>query len=74
MKKSNNLIISRRRFISSASGLVSGGIALSLASGNLYGLQEKPKYCEELTPEETKIVEQSVLAQDLKNYFMKGYT
>lgn len=74
MEKINSETISRRRFISSASSLVLGGCALSLAPMKLIAAQEKLKLSEELTPEELKLVEQSVMAQDIPNYFGKGYS
>jgi hypothetical protein len=73
MKKSNRLTLSRRGFISSASGLMLGSCFLGLLPAKLLaaGVQET---IEELTPEELKWVEQSVMAEDLKNYFHKDYS
>jgi hypothetical protein len=74
MKKSNRLTLSRRGFISSASGLMLGSCFLGLLPAKLLAAAGVQETIEELTPEELKWVEQSVMAEDLKNYFHKGYS
>jgi hypothetical protein len=74
MKKSDVLIMPRRKFIASASFLVLGGRLFGMSSILSQSTQAPPELREELSPEELKIVEQSVMAKDLKNYFHKGYS
>lgn len=75
MKKSDALIMPRREFIASASLLVLGErlTGMSPFSSPLFA-QATLELKEELTAEELKIVEGSIMAQDLKNYFGKGYS
>lgn len=74
MKKSDVLIMPRREFIASASFLVLGGRLFGMSPLSLQSAQVAQELKEELTPEELKIVERSVMAKDLKNYFHKGYS
>jgi C_GCAxxG_C_C family probable redox protein len=74
MKKSDVLIMPRREFIASASFLVLGGRLFGTSPLSLQSAQVAQELKEELTAEELKIVEQSVMAKDLKNYFHKGYS
>ncbi len=74
MKKSEILIMPRREFIASASFLAIGGQLFGMSSLSFQSEQAPPELKEELTPEELKIVEKSVIAKDLKNYFIKGYS
>lgn len=74
MKKSDVLIMPRREFIASASFLVLGGRLFGMSPLSLQSAQVAQELKEELTPEELKIVERSVMAMDLKNYFHKGYS
>ena len=74
MKKPEVLVMPRREFIASASFLVLGTRLFNMSPFSLQSAQEPPELKEELTPEELKIVEQSVMAKDLKNYFGKGYS
>jgi hypothetical protein len=74
MKKSNRITLSRRGFISSASGLMLGSCFLGLLPIKLSAALKAQETIEELTPEELKFVEQSVMAADLENYFGKGYS
>jgi hypothetical protein len=74
MDKSNIHTISRRGFISSASGLMLGSCFLGLLPSKLLAAVRVQETIEELTPEELKWIEQSVMAEDLKNYFHQGYS
>ncbi|MEA3421237.1 MAG: C-GCAxxG-C-C family protein [Acidobacteriota bacterium] len=74
MEKNGSLNISRRAFMASASGLLVGTTAFSMPSFLTHPVQECPKLSEELTPEELKMVNQSVMAKDMENYFGKGYS
>ncbi|NIM57489.1 MAG: hypothetical protein GTO16_00900 [Candidatus Aminicenantes bacterium] len=74
MKKSEILIMPRREFIASASFLAIGGQLFGMSSLSFQSEQAPPELKEELTPEELKIVEKSVIAKNLKNYFIKGYS
>jgi len=74
MRKSENLILSRRVFIASASSLLVGSrlSAMFPFSANLSQVSQELR--EELTPEELKLIEKSTMAEDLMNYFGKGYS
>jgi hypothetical protein len=74
MKNSEDLIMPRREFIASASFLALGGQLFGMSPFSSQSAQEPPELKEELTPEELKTVEQSIMAKDLKNYFAKGYS
>ena len=74
MKKLAYPELSRRDFMASASSLMLGSCVLSLTPFKISRVQSIQELREELTPEELKLVEQSVMAQDIKNYFGKGYS
>ncbi len=74
MGKNGSLNICRRAFMASASGLLLGTTAFSMPSFLTHPVQESPKLSEELTPEELKMVNQSVMAKDIENYFGRGYS
>ena len=74
MKKPEALFMPRREFIASLPFLMFGSRLLSepgFARPSSRAFQELK---EELTPAELKLVKNSVLAQDLKNYFHNGYS
>lgn len=74
MKKPDALLMPRREFVASLPFLMFGSRLLSepgFARSSSRAFQELK---EELTPAELKLVENSVLAQDLKNYFHNGYS
>lgn len=72
MIKSDNLKLNRRGFLNCASTFMLGTCLLD--SAPLRRAQETQELPEELTPEEQKTVENSVMAQDIENYFGKGYS
>ena len=74
MKKAESLKLSRRVFIASASSLLVGSrlSAMFPFSANLSQVSQELR--EELTPEELKWIEKSTMAEDLMNYFGKGYS
>jgi len=74
MEKTTHLKLSRRSFIGCASGFMLGSCLLDFTPLRLYEELSIQKLKEELTPEEQKLVEKSTLAQDLTNYFGKGYS
>ena len=74
MKTSNYPKLSRRTFVASASSLMLGSCVLGLAPFKIFQTQSAQELREELTTEELKMVEQSVMAQEIKNYFAKGYS
>jgi hypothetical protein len=74
MEKTLGLKLSRRDFIGCASGFMLGNCFLDFAPLRLYGKLSIQELKEELTPEEQKLVEKSQMAQDLNNYFGKGYS
>lgn len=74
MKKSGVLIMPRRKFIASASLLMLGSRLLGMSPFSSRFTQEAQELKEELTADELKLVEKSIMAKDLKNYFGKGYS
>jgi hypothetical protein len=74
MKKSEVLIIPRRKFIASASFLALGGRLFGVSLISSQSAQVAQELKKELTPEELEIVERSIMAKDLKNYFGQGYS
>lgn len=74
MKKSDVLIMPRREFIGSVSIFVLGGKLFGMSPFSSRLTFETQELREELTPEEIKLVEGSVMAKDLKDYFGKGYS
>lgn len=69
-----NVLFTRRTFMASVPTLLIGSRLWSLEHHVLQTPQKIPELCEELTPEELKRVEKSVMAKDLKNYFGKDYS
>jgi hypothetical protein len=74
MKKPDVLIIPRREFIASASFLVLGARLFGMSPFSSQSAQAAQELKEELTPEEIKIVERSMMAKDLESYFHEGYS
>jgi C_GCAxxG_C_C family probable redox protein len=74
LKNKGRLEIPRRDFVSSIPGILIGAGFLSKTAYACPDLQEKPELKEELTPEELKWVEQSLMAKDITNYFGEGYS
>lgn len=72
MEKNGRLEIPRRAFMSSVPGLLLGAGLLSKPTFGFY--QEQPELKDKLTEEELKWVEDSVMAEELTNYFGKGYS
>lgn len=74
MKKLIDTAIPRRDFIGSASFLLMGSRLSGLFPLSDYTGRIFQTFSEELSPEELKKVEKSVMAQDLQNYFGQGYS
>ncbi len=74
MKKPEVLVMPRREFIASASFLALGGQLFGMSPFSSQSVQAPQELREELTPEELEIAEGSIMAKDLKNYFIKGYS
>lgn len=74
MKKPDALFMPRRKFITSASFLMLGARLWDKPAGAPRTSQAVPQLKEELTSEEIKIVKDSVLAQDLENYFGEDFS
>ena len=74
MKKPEVLVMPRREFIASASFLAIGAQLFGMSPFSSQSAQAPRELKEELTPEELKIVERSIMAKDLKNYFHEGYS
>ena len=72
MPKSSNM--SRRIFMTSLPGLFVGSHLFSLDSLTSQTPQTGRDLKEELTQEEVRIAEKSLMAKDIKNYFGKGYS
>jgi hypothetical protein len=73
MYEKNHINMKRRTFISSVSTLAAAGAFLlpDLLQGKK---KTKPGMPEQLSPEEIKMVNQSLMAKDMSNYFGKGYS
>jgi len=74
MAEKSRLDIPRRIFMTSIPSFVLG---TGFLSSSLYPhgfFQEMPDLKEELTPDELRWVESSIMARDLKNYFGEGYS
>lgn len=74
MEKTGNLFFPRRTFIASVPFFLLGGSLLGISKFSLPTTQTPSQLPEDLTPEEFKLVENSVMAKDLKNYFGQGYS
>ncbi len=74
MEKTGDLLIPRRTFIASVPLFLFGGRLLGVSELSLSSAQIPPQLPEDLTPEELTLVENSVMAKDLKNYFGQGYS
>ena len=74
MRRSDCFHLRRREFISLVPGVILGSCFLDRSSFS-FNLDQAPQELkEELTAEELKLVEKSVMAQDLENYFGKEYS
>ena len=74
MRRSDCFHLRMREFISLVPGVVLGSRFLERSSFSLNLDQAPQELREELTAEELKLVEKSVMAQDLENYFGKEYS
>lgn len=74
MKKPEALFMPRREFIASLPFLMFGSRLISEPGFALPSSRAFQELKEELTPAELKLVKNSALAQDLKNYFHNGYS
>ncbi|MDH5467297.1 MAG: C-GCAxxG-C-C family protein [Candidatus Aminicenantes bacterium] len=73
MKKQGVLVMPRREFIASVPAFLIGGRLLDISESWPASGQKQGEVSEVLTPEELKIINRSVMAGDLLNYFKKGY-
>lgn len=74
MEKTHGLKLNRRDFMGCASGFILGSCILDFSLSRLYEEIIIQKLKEELTLEEQRLVENSTMARDLKNYFGHGYS
>ena len=74
MGKTHDLELNRRDFIGCASGFMLGSCLLDFSPLRLYKEISLQELKEELTPEEQELVKNSVMAQELKKLFGKGYS
>lgn len=74
MNKQQKFPLPRRSFLTSFSALFLGSGLWGVEPYLVQSPQTVPELKEELTPEELKWIEKSVMAKDLKNYFGKGYS
>jgi len=74
MRRSDCFHLGRREFISLVPGVILGSRFLGRTPFLLHTDKSPQELREELTAEELKLVEKSVMAQDLENYFGKGYS
>ena len=73
MKKRVVSVIPRREFIASVPAFLIGGRLLDVSGSWPADSQKQGEVSEVLTPEELKIVNGSVMARDLLNYYKQGY-
>lgn len=73
MKKRGILVMPRREFIASVPAFLIGGRLLGSSESWPADGQKQGEVSEVLTPEELEIVNRSVMAKDLLNYFKSGY-
>jgi len=73
MNKSIFIALPRRDFLRSTPALILGSSLKSYAQTQATASQTFPNLPEELSPQEQKKVEKSVLAKDLKSFFGEGY-
>jgi hypothetical protein len=71
MSNNVNRNISRRRFIAASTGLFAGSALLKAMPSYSFSGQELK---DELSEEELKLVEQSSMAKEMKDYFHEGYS
>lgn len=74
MRRSDCFQLRRREFIALVPGVILGSCFLDRSSFSLNLNQAPGVLREELTAEELKLVEKSVMAQDVENYFGKEYS
>lgn len=74
MKKSDALIMPRRKFIASASCMILGSRLFDVSSFAISSSQVIKDLREELTSEELKWVGKSFMAKDINDYFGKDYS
>ncbi|NIO49438.1 MAG: hypothetical protein GTN73_08410 [Candidatus Aminicenantes bacterium] len=70
MKKSGIFLMPRREFIASASYLAIGGHLFGISPFSSQSAQAPPELKKQLTPEELEFVKESIMAKDMKNYFI----
>lgn len=73
MKRRDVLVMPRREFMASFPAVLLGGKLLESSEPWLSTGQKPREVREELTPEELKIINRSVMAKDLLNYYKNGY-
>ena len=73
MKRRDVLAMPRREFMASFPAVLLGGKLLESSEPWLSTGQKPREVREELTPEELKITNRSVMAKDLLNYYKNGY-
>lgn len=74
MNNAPMLHLRRRKFLSSASLLISGCCLSALPSAPWPSRQTEPELPEELTAPELEAAKKSTMARDLDNHFGKGYS
>jgi len=67
MDKKESSSLSRRNFISYTPLLVFGGSLITSIGASLMERQDTRKFWEEPTPEEQKIIDRSIMANDMEN-------
>jgi C_GCAxxG_C_C family probable redox protein len=73
MKKRGILVMPRREFMASVPAFLIGGRLLDVSESWAASGQKQGEVSEVLTPEELEIVNRSVMAKDLLNYYKNGY-
>ena len=73
MKKQGVLVMPRREFMASVPAFLIGGRLLGVSESWAASGQKQGEVSEVLTPEELEIINRSVMAKDLLNYYKNGY-
>jgi len=73
MKKRGILVMPRREFMASVPAFLIGGRLLDVSESWAASGQKQGEVSEVLTPEELEIINRSVMAKDLLNYYKNGY-
>ena len=72
--KKETISMKRRTFLSSSSLFLLGAVSLKASSFQSPATPEGPALGETLSPEETSLVKNSAMSEDMQNFWHKGYS